>query len=236
MTSSTPFLPLLLVLFLAVIVPLLLSKVRWMPFVVGEILVGIVIGRSGFKLIGTEPTLDFLSEIGLAFLMFLAGLEIDFSQIIPPPGANRKRSGPILIAGIVFLLTLGLSVVLGRVLVSMGISKDPWMLGLILSTTSLGVVVPVLKERELISMPYGQTLMLSAILADFFTMFLITIYVTVSRKGLSLDILLVGILFVAAGLIYKIGLIRIKKTGINRFAARSEPSHRRRKSTALLLS
>ena len=77
---ETRFLPLLLVVLLAMFVPLLLARLRRIPVVVGEILAGIIIGPSVLGLVsGHEPTLDVLGEIGFAFLMFLSGLEIDFS-------------------------------------------------------------------------------------------------------------------------------------------------------------
>ncbi len=71
------------------------------------------------------------------------------------------------------------------------------MVGLILSTTS-SASCSVLKERGLSAGPFGQTLLLAALLADFVTMLLITVYVTLKAKGVTLDILLVGLLFVAA--------------------------------------
>ena len=82
-------------------------------------------------------------------------------------------------------------------LVHLGLARNLWLLGLILSTTSLGVVVPVLKEKGIIGNQLGQTILLAALIADFVTMFLITILVAVLSQGLTLNILLVGLLFVA---------------------------------------
>ena len=96
-------------------------------------------------------------------------------------------------------------------LVRWGIARDPWMIALILSTTSLGVVVPVLKEKGLGPTSLGQTIILSALLADFITMFLITIYVAVIAHGLSLKILFVGILFVVALLAYRLGVVGMRR-------------------------
>ncbi len=216
MEQSLQFLPLLFVLLLAFVIPPVLSKVRWMPVVVGEILAGIIIGRSGFNLIQADSTLEFLAEIGLALLMFLAGLEIDFS-LLSNAGRSRRRGGhPLLLAGSSFVLTLGLAGVLGWFLMKKGLAQDPWMIALILSTTSLGIVVPVLKEREMASGVFGQTLLLAALLADFFTMFLITIYVAIQSRGLTLEILLVGVLFVAALMTYRIGIFRAKRSPLNK--------------------
>ena len=76
-------------------------------------------------------------------------------------------------------------------------ASSPWMIALILSTTSLGVVVPVLKEQGLTRGRYGQTLLIAALIADFVTMLLITVVVAALSHGLTLDILLIGLLFVA---------------------------------------
>lgn len=215
MEQSLKFLPLLLVLLLAFMVPLLLARARWIPLVVGEIIVGLLVGPSGLGLIGPDMTLDFLAEIGLALLMFLSGLEIDFSFLTQaPPGARRYH--PQRIAAVSFLLTLALAGGSGLFLVRLGVARDPVMIALILSTTSLGVVVPVLKERGLSQTPLGQAVILSALAADFFTMFLITVYVAVAAHGLSLNILLVGILFVTALLAYRLGVVRMRRLHMER--------------------
>ena len=210
MEQNLKFLPLLLVLLLAFVVPLLLARMRWMPLVVGEIIVGMLIGPSFFNLIGRDLTLDFFAEIGLALLMFLSGLEIDFSLLAQAP-PNARRYHPKMIAGLSFLFTLILAGAAGFFLVGFGIARDPLMIALILSTTSLGVVVPVLKEKGLTPTPLGQTLILSALMADFFTMFLITVHVAVIAHGLSLKILFVGILFVVALLAYRLGVVHMRR-------------------------
>lgn len=214
MDAHLEFLPLLLLLFLAFLVPPLLARFRWLPVVVGEIVVGMIVGRSGFDFVGPDPTLEFLAEIGLAILMFLSGLEIDFNLISArPPG--RRGLGPLGIAGGSFVLTVILAGAFSRELVSRGLANDALMVGLILSTTSLGVVLPVLKEKGLCAGPYGQTVLLSALLADFVTMLLITVYVTLKARGLTLDILLIGLLFLAALVVLRVGRAVLAKSPVD---------------------
>lgn len=210
MEANTVFLPLLLVLLLAFLVPPIFSRVRWLPSVVVQILVGLIIGRSGFNLIRSDNTLEFLAEIGLAFLMFLSGLEIDFTILFPSTG-GIKRFKPLFAASASFAATLALAALLSFDVIKRGWSGDAWMLALILSTTSLGVVLPVLKERNLSSGVFGQSVLLAALLADFLTMFLITVYVALRSTGLSLNILLVGVLFVVALLAYRLGLLSMRR-------------------------
>ncbi len=71
--EHNPFIALLLITGLALVVPILASRVRRisLPIVVGEILAGIVVGRSGLNLIEASPILDFLAEFGFTYLMFL---------------------------------------------------------------------------------------------------------------------------------------------------------------------
>lgn len=63
--------------------PVLSSRLRVLrlPFIVGDILAGIVIGQSGFNLVEKTPPLDFLAEFGFTFLMFLSELEVSFGAL-----------------------------------------------------------------------------------------------------------------------------------------------------------
>ena len=73
---------LLIVAVLAVLVPLIVSRIKTVriPIVVGEILVGVVVGKSGFNIIHNSQWLQFLQFFGLAYLMFVSGLELDFKS------------------------------------------------------------------------------------------------------------------------------------------------------------
>jgi Kef-type K+ transport system membrane component KefB/Trk K+ transport system NAD-binding subunit len=201
---DSQFTSLLIVVFLAFSVPVILvqfKKIR-LPIVVGEILAGIIIGRSGFGWVSSDDQiLNFIADFGFVFLMFLSGMEIDFSNLGLFSGnavkKTPKRWGPFSIAVAIFVLTLLLAGLISLGLVHLGLARNWWLMGLILSTTSLGVVVPVLKERGIIGNQFGQTVLFAALIADFVTMFLITILVAVLSQGLTLNILLVGLLFVA---------------------------------------
>ncbi len=221
--TATPFTSLLIVVFLAFIVPIGLSrfKVLRLPIVVGEILAGILIGRSGLGWVSSnEPTLDFMAEFGFIFLMFLSGMEIDFSSLSWGTSQGKKRGinlvEPLPLAIINFSLTLVLAVIIGLGLVQLGLAQNPWMLGLILSTTSLGVVVPVLKEKGVIGNSYGQSILLAALIADFATMLLITILVAVLSRGITFDVLLVGLLFVAFFVVLRFGRLFNRLPGVRR--------------------
>jgi CPA2 family monovalent cation:H+ antiporter-2 len=224
MEENLSFAPLLLVVFLAFLVPITLARLKRLrlPIVVGEIIAGMIVGRSGLNWVnGHDPVLELLAEFGFVFLMFLSGMEIDFSKIGGIGGtpsqhnpnkdhrsvnmATRRIWKPLPLGLITFGLTLTISAAIGLLLGRSGLARNPWMMALILSTTSLGVVLPVLKEHGLSSGRYGQTILIAALIADFATMLLITVLVAVLSHGLTLNILLIGILFVAFFLFYRLG-------------------------------
>ncbi len=211
---ASPFTSLFIVLILAAIVPVIVSRFKKLtvPIVVGEIIAGIILGRSGFKLaVSDQPILEFLAEFGLVFLMFLSGMEIDLSNLGASNLAKREKIQPFEEPGDVehplFHHHTGHRRWDRLVLYAMELVKDPIMMGLILSTTSLGVVVPVLKEQGLIGGKYGQTLLMAALVADFVTMLLITVEVAILSSGLTMDVLLIMLLFAAFLAFYRLGNI-----------------------------
>ncbi len=207
--GETAFLPLLLITVLAAAVPLLSAsfcKIQ-IPIVVGEILVGMIIGKSGLNLVHESPSLAFLAEFGFAFLMFLSGLEVDFTVLMPqnrPSSSEQRRISPVVLGFLVFVLSVALSVALSFWFAAMGLVRTPVLMGLILSTTSLGIVVPVLKERQMTSSVYGQTILVSALVADFATLLLISVVVAIQQRGVTPDLLLVLVLVVVFFVILRV--------------------------------
>jgi Kef-type K+ transport system membrane component KefB len=195
--EHNPFIALLLITALALVVPIIATRLRRIaiPIVVGEILAGIIIGRSGFNLIENSATLAFLAEFGFAYLMFLSGLEVDFELLFSGKKNKQARwQAPLPFALLLLAGTIGLAVLIAFVLTRIVAVQSPLLLGLILSTTSLGVVVPVLKERDLLGSTYGQYLLVIASIADFVTLLLLTVLIAIRSQGLTLDLLLIPVL------------------------------------------
>ncbi len=73
--EETSFIPLLIVIGLAFLVPVVTSRIRRVriPTVVGEIVAGMVVGQSGLRLVGHDPVLEVLSLLGFAYLCFFPG-------------------------------------------------------------------------------------------------------------------------------------------------------------------
>ncbi|NQV40764.1 MAG: cation:proton antiporter [Candidatus Marinimicrobia bacterium] len=197
------FVPLLIVVLLAFIVPVFLGRFRKLgiPVVVGEILAGMLLGKSGFNLIREDHVLSILSILGFSLLMFLSGLEIDFASLFNVSMKKKSNilartlSNPLVFGLILFVLTLGGAFITGLVVHRLDLVSEPWIITLVLSTTSLGVVVPVLKEHGLSGNPFGQRVLSAALIADFVSILAISIYVLLRSQGLTLEILLILVLF-----------------------------------------
>lgn len=206
--TGNHFLPLLLVVLLAFLVPIILARFQRIPVVVGEILAGILVGPSLLGIVSNDTILSFMANIGLAFLIFLAGMEIDLAELFPKRnGSAVKRVGPnlLLIALGLYLLTVGLALPGGWLISRIGRAGDPWLIALVLSAASLGVLLPLLKERRLLPTFFGQVIFLTAILADFLTVLLLTIYIILLEQGLNLEIFSVGLLFLAFLIVFQVG-------------------------------
>ena len=210
--DPTRFIPLMIVLGLAFIIPLLLSNFRRLPVVVGEIIFGVLVGPSLLGWVTEGPILTFMSDIGLAFLMFLAGMEIEFGVIFGNAG-KKKTNGPnvltssLLIYGLTLVLAFGGAVLVGEI----GIRGDLFLLAFVLSATSLGVLLPILKERGLLQTPFGQIVFITAMLADFVTVILLTVHLIVQDQGFNLEIFSLALLFLVFLIFYRVGpgLVRL---------------------------
>ena len=217
--DPTRFLPLSVVLLLAFLVPILLSRFRRLPVVVGEIIAGVIVGPSLLGWVSDGPILTFMSDIGLAFLMFLAGLEIDFNAIFPrnPRRGQTHGINVVKVALGVYLLTLGLAIPGVWLINSWGLNGDFWLLVFVLSATSLGVLLPVLKERDMLKTTYGRILFINAMLADFITVLILTFYLITLDKGFDPEIFSVGLLFLAFALFYQFGPSFVRLPAVQHF-------------------
>ncbi|RDI47748.1 monovalent cation:proton antiporter family protein [Falsibacillus pallidus] len=202
---------LVIVILAAFITPILLHrfKLTFIPVVVAEILVGLIIGKSGFNLVEQDMWIGTLSTLGFIFLMFLSGVEIDFAAFkgsqkreMLPSGRlepNRFLVACVIFSGI-FVISLGLS----YLFVFFGLIQNALLMTLIISTISLGVVVPTLKEEHLMNTGIGQIILLIAVIADLATMVLLSVFVSLNDQG-SGNMWLLLILFGAGVVLYFLG-------------------------------
>jgi len=200
---TTPYFALFTIAVFAFLIPLLCGRIG-VPAVVGELICGIIVGRSVLGLFtGEEEGIAFLASFGFIFLMFLVGLQIDFSQV-EVHGAKLFILGTLL-----YLLTLGISIFLVYNLISPTAEMEMFYLALVFSTSAVGVIVPTIGEQGLLRSELGQTIIISAFIADFATVALITVHTLHLEKGLTWEMFLIPLVFVLFFVFYYVGKLVI---------------------------
>src|SRR3954468_20081891 len=162
-----------------------------LPSVVLEIVAGIVIGPSVLGIVRADQAISVIALIGLTFVLFLAGLEIDL----------RRLRGPVLrLTALAFALSFGVAVAVSLGLKAAGLVDTPLLVAIILCATSLGVLVPVLKDAGESSSTFGQLIIAAASIADFGAIILLTIFFS-GEGGTGSTPLLLGSLFALAAVV-----------------------------------
>jgi Kef-type K+ transport system membrane component KefB len=143
-----------------------------LPAIVLELVLGIVIGPSGLGWAKPDLPVSILALIGLAFLLFLSGLEIDVERL----------RGPVLkLTTIGFALSFAIAVTLG--LKAGGFVNSPLFVAIVLAASSVSVIFPVLKDANVTSSRFGQLVLASASVAEFGAIILLSLFF--SGKGSS---------------------------------------------------
>jgi Kef-type K+ transport system membrane component KefB len=187
------FLNLFIVCLIAAAAPLALGfapRLR-LPSVILEIVAGIVLGPSVLGWVKIDLPVQILALIGLAFLLFLSGLEID---------AHRLRGRLLRLALLGYLITLALGVPIGLGFHAIGWVRSPLLLAIALSATSLGLIVPVLKDARQSDGEVGQTAIVAATVADFSAILLLSLFFSASGGSTGSRLVLVIAFAVLVGI------------------------------------
>jgi len=205
------FTNLLIVVAVGFLAPLALGffpRVR-LPSIVLELVLGIAIGPSVLGWVEPDLAVSILALVGLAFLLFLSGLEIDF---------ERLRGRILRLTSIGFAVSFGIAIVLGLGLKAGGFVKSPLFVAIVLVASSVGVLVPVLKDSGDISSSFGQLVIAAASIAEFGSIVLLSLFFSgkgststagtlILLVGFGLVVLLVGLAI--AGVEHSLSLDRV---------------------------
>jgi Kef-type K+ transport system membrane component KefB len=153
-----------------------------LPAVVLEIVCGIVVGPSVLGWVMVDQTIAVVSTLGLAFLLFLAGLEVDFP---------RLRGRVLTLTAFGFGVSFAIAVVVGLGLQAAGLADAPLLVAIALSATSLGVLIPVLKDAGESASTLGQLVIAAGSIADFGAIILLSLFFT-GEGGTGATLLLIG--------------------------------------------
>jgi len=163
------FTNLLIVVAAGLVAPLALGfcpRLR-IPAIVLEIVLGIVIGPSVLGWVKPDLPVAVLALVGLAFLLFLAGLEFD---------VERLRGRVLKLTAVGFAVSFAVAIVLGLGLRAGEFVKSPLFVAIVLVATSLGVIFPVLKDSGNLTSSFGQLVIAAASIAEFGSIVLLSLF------------------------------------------------------------
>jgi Kef-type K+ transport system membrane component KefB len=172
--------------------------------VVVEILLGIVIGPQVLDIAEPDAFVDFLANLGLAALFFLAGREIDLRRI---------AGAPLRLAGAGWLISLVLGVAAGFALYAAGVIEDPEIVGIALATTALGVLVPVLRDARLTGSAFGSVVLAVGAIGELGPIVILSVFLA-TDNDLASAILLFA--FTAVAVLTALAAVRFRTQRISR--------------------
>ncbi|HEY2223979.1 cation:proton antiporter [Actinomycetospora sp.] len=165
------------------------------PEIVVQILLGILIGPQVLGWAHADAPVEVLAVIGLAFLLLLAGLEIDF---------DRLRGRVLGLTSAAFAVSFALAVVIGFVLGAAGLVRSPLLIAVILSATGLGIILPILKDSGQTETAFGQVVVAGASIAEVVPIVLLSVLFSGDASGVVSQ---VALLVAFLGLVAAVGLL-----------------------------
>lgn len=194
---------LLILTILAFITPFLVDKLKKVkiPYQVGEIFIGIIFGKSFLNLINQDVWIVFLSDLGIAYLMFLSGLEIDFGDV-HIKDRKDKGSSKLNLGIIMFIISFVVAGLLSFTLKFIGITKGTLFFTLLFTASAPGLIVPFLKQKRMLTSNLGQTLLIYSLICEFICLIGLSFIASTELYGLSYKNFLFLIVFGAAFLLY----------------------------------
>jgi Kef-type K+ transport system membrane component KefB len=170
------FSSLLIVGAVAVAVPLLLGLVPVVkvPAVVLEILGGILVGPAVLGWVHLDVAVRVISDLGLGFLLFMAGFEIDLRRF------DRRI---LILVSRAFVLSVLLALLVAYGLQLGGQVRDGLLVGITLVATSLGVLVPILHDAGEVETPFGRMIMAAGSLAELAPLVLLSVFFSASSAS-----------------------------------------------------
>lgn len=173
---------LLIVLFAALATPLITARFHLtrMPTAISEIIMGIIIGKTGFNIVRPDVSVQYIADLGVIMLIFLGGMEIDFSLL--EPKKNKEDFSPLGTAFAGFTSIFIMSITLSGILYFTGIFNQFILAVILFSTIALGVIISLLKEVGLLDTKYGQTILLTSAFGEFIPLVGLTIYSAVKQQ------------------------------------------------------
>jgi len=165
-----------------------------LPVVVLEIFLGILIGPHVFNLASPNGMIGTLGTLGLTFLLFMVGLEIDFDKI---------RGRPLALAAGGWLLSLLVALICMLFFSAIGLIQTPPLLAAVaLSTTALGVLAPILRDRGELNTEFGTYMVAAAAAGEFGPLVIISMLLIPAQSTVIHTFFIAIFIIIALGAAY----------------------------------
>jgi Kef-type K+ transport system membrane component KefB len=171
------------------------------PSIVLELLAGYVFGPAVLGWIRPGPVVTIISTVGVAFLLFLAGMEIDLGVL---------RGAPLTLGAIGFLISFAIAIALTIPLGLANVVLTPLLIAIALAATSVGIIIPVLRDTGQLDSPTGRFTVAGATVAEFATIALLGVFFSGPGTSSIVEALLLAALAVLA-VLFLLGLSRLWK-------------------------
>ena len=162
------------------------------PSVTLELVAGIIVGPSVLGWIEPGPVVSAMSSIGVAFLLFLAGLELELHVLKGPPLVRGSLS---------FLLSFALAFALMMPLGEFGVILSPLLVAVALSATSIGILVPVLRDTGHLDTRVGHFTISGSSAAEIGTIGLLGVFFAGRDRSAAISALLLVVVAILAVLL-----------------------------------
>ena len=163
-----------------------------LPALVFEIVLGVIVGPSVLGLVKITDPISLLSDLGLSALIFLAGFELDL---------QRVRGRPLELATTGWLISVALGVAAGYALQAAGVIQTEVYVGLALTTTALGTLLPIIRDSGLLPTRFGTHVLAIGSLGEFGPIIAIAVVLSGASAGRAALSLLAFVVVAIGGLL-----------------------------------
>lgn len=175
-----PFIAFFLVILTSIFSSTLLKKLH-LPWVAALIVGGILMGKSGLDIIPLNDTVDFIAQMGLIFLMFMAGFETRLSSF-----KNSRKNHMYYLA-----FVNGFIPFLTGILISQYLGYSPLaslLMGTVFVSSSIAVVIPTLEANDMIEHRLGKSVISAIIVQDVASLILLSILLQDTQPATELPL------------------------------------------------
>lgn len=172
---------------IAFVIPFTLGffpKLR-IPSIVLELVAGYIFGPAVLGWISPGPVVSIIATIGVAMLLFLAGMEIDLRLL---------QGAPLKLGSIGFVISFGIALACCLVLGFTGFVLTPSIIAIALSATSVGIIIPVLRDTGQLDSPTGKFTVAGATVAEFATIALLGVFFAGPGSSALVEALLLAVI------------------------------------------